>query len=380
MSLKYGKFELPQRITRDEDSSKANSARFVAEPFERGFGHTVGNSLRRIMLTSLEAPSIISLSIEGVSHEYMAIEGIVEDMVNIILNLKGALLRRLPQEEEHHAREPKLLSTTLHITQKDLDANKGQCKVTLGDLIKEGLFEVVNPELPIFTVTKPIKKRIDLRVGIGRGYVSSDRHQIRNKNVDEILIDVLYSPVRLVNYFVENTRVGQDTDYDKLILEVKTDGRVTPQEALSFAAQIAHKHYDVFTQLQSMPLSFDEEEGGGAGDDDELMDKLGLRVDEMVELSVRSVNCLRSANIDTIGELVVNSERKMLEFKNFGKKSLYEIKAKLEEMGLYLGMDLSRYGITAENVKEKLAQYREERDLRQKEETEQESPEDSDEE
>lgn len=360
MTVKYGKFELPNRITLDEQKSTDTFARFVAEPFERGFGHTIGNSMRRMMLSSLEAPAIISLRIEGIPHEYMAIEGIVEDMTNIVLNLKGALLRKLPMDDTSYSREVRFITTVLDISQDDIDEQKGYYNVTLGDIVKEGIYDVINPELHLFTVTKPMKRQVDLRVAFGRGYVPSERHVLRDKSSDEILVDASFSPVRLVNYYVENTRVGQDTDFDRLILEVTTDGRITPSEALSFAAQIGQKHFDVFNQIEEHPISFDQGEGEGNADQDEMMEKLALRIDE-IELSVRSTNCLSGANIDTIAELVSIPERKMLEFKNFGKKSLNEIKAKLEEMNLHLGMDLSRYGINQDNVKERVRQYQEEK-------------------
>ncbi len=360
MSVKYGKFEMPQKILVEEDKDNPNNARIIAEPFERGFGHTIGNSMRRMMLSSLEAPAIISLRIEGIPHEYMAIDGIVEDMTNIILNFKGALLRKLPTDDSPSSRDTRILTNVLEITQEDLDNNKGQYEVTLSDVIKSGIFEVVNPDLHLFTITKPMKRQIDLRIAIGRGYVPSERHMIFDKTSDEILLDAAFSPVRLVNYYVENTRVGQDTDFDRLIFEIVTDGRVTPVEAISFASQIGVKHFDVFTKVKSHALIFDEGIGAGDSDVDEMMEKLCLRIDE-IELSVRSTNCLSGANIDTIAELVSIPERKMLEFRNFGKKSLNEIKAKLHEMGLSLGMDLSRYGISHDNVKDRIKQYNEEK-------------------
>ena len=360
MSVMYGKFEMPQNITLDEDTATATYARFVAEPFERGFGHTVGNSMRRMMLSSLEAPAIISVRIEGIPHEYMSVEGITEDMTNIILNFKGALLRKLPMDDTPYSREPRILTHVLEITREDLDKNKGQYHVKLGDIVQDGMFEVVNPDLHLFTVSKPMRRQIDLRVAIGRGYVPSERHVVRDKTSDEILVDSAFSSVRLVNYYVENTRVGQDTDFDRLIFEVTTDGRITPVEALSFAAQIGVKHFEVFNKIQSHQLAFDEGLGAGDNDQDEMMEKLALRIDE-IELSVRSTNCLSGANIETIAELVSIPERKMLEFRNFGKKSLNEIKAKLTEMGLHLGMGLSRYGITADNAKERIRQHFEEK-------------------
>lgn len=360
MTVKYGKFEIPHKITLDEENENANFARFIAEPFERGFGHTIGNSIRRMMLSSLEAPAIISVRIEGVPHEYMAIEGVIEDVTNIILNFKGALLRKLPTEDGSYSRDTRVLTNIVDITQDDLDKNKGQYKVTLGDIITDPTFTVVNPELHVFTVTKPFKRQVDLKVAIGRGYAPSERHVIHDRTTDEILIDAAFSPVRLVNYFVENTRVGQDTDFDRLIFEVTTDGRITPKEALSYAAQIGVKHFEVFQKIKAYALHFDEGEGDGDTDRDEMMEKLSLRIDE-IELSVRSTNCLSGANIETIAELVSIPERRMLEFRNFGKKSLNEIKAKLTEMGLSLGMDLSKFGITSDNVKERVRQYNEEK-------------------
>lgn len=245
MSVKYGKFEIPESIILEEASAAPTFARFIIEPFERGFGHTLGNSIRRVLLSALEAPAIISLRIEGVPHEYMAIEGVIEDMTNIILNLKGAKLRKQPTDDTSSHQEPRVHTTTLEITQDDLDSNGGQYKVTLGDIIKSGIFEVVNPELHLFTCTKPTKRQVDLRIAIGRGYVPSERHVLRDRASDEILLDAAYSPIPQCAYFVENKRVGQDTDFDRLVLEVYTDGRVTPTEAVSYASQILRRHFEV---------------------------------------------------------------------------------------------------------------------------------------
>ncbi len=360
MAVKYGKYELPKEIVSDEESATPTFARYIAEPLEKGFGYTIGNAMRRMMLSSLEAPAIISVRIEGVPHEYMAVDGIVEDMTNIVLNLKGALLRKLPTHEEPNSRDQRMITTVLEITQEDLDQCKGQYHVKLGDVVKGGIFDVVNPDLHLFTVTKPMKRQVDLRVSFGRGYVPSERHVVRGKTADEILIDAIYSPVRLVNYYVENTRVGQDTDFDRLVLEVTTDGRITPSEALSFATQIALKHFNVFNRVKAMMLVFDEGLKDFDADQDEMLDKLALRIDE-IELSVRSTNCLSGANIETIAELVSIPERKMLEFRNFGKKSLNEIKAKLHDMGLSLGMDVTKYGIDPDNVKDEVKKLHERR-------------------
>lgn len=356
----YDKFEMPLEVKVDEKSATDTYEKFIAEPFERGVGHTVGNALRRMLLTAIESPGIISFFIEGIHHEYMAVEGIVEDVTHIVLNLKGSLLRKVPLDDTPYSRDVKSITRMLEVTADDL-VGKGQKVICLKDLIgpQDG-FDVVNPDHPLFTVTKPMVKRVELKVGFGRGYVSSDRHRIDNRVIDEIVIDTLFSPVRLVNYIIEDTRVGQDTDFDRLILEVTTDGRVTPKEALSFASKLLAKHLSVFETLDEHDIIFQEETLPADTDRNELMQKLSLGINE-IELSVRSTNCLNGANIETIGELVVLPEPKLLQFRNFGKKSLNEIKAKLAEMGLSLGMDLTRFGITQENVKEVIKGHREQK-------------------
>ncbi len=357
MAVKYGKFEMPESIKVDEATRSKTFSRFVVKPFGKGFGHSIGNSLRRIMHTALEAPAVISFRLEGVSHEYTAVEGIIEDMTKIILNLKGALLRYLPDVEE--ATKPFYsLSTILEITPEKLQSGGGQYQVTLKDIIGPSLFELVNPDMPVFTATKEMSRKVDLKVAIGRGYVPADRHVVE-RQIDEIVIDSAFSPVRLVNYYVENTRVGQDTDFDQLIFEITTDGRVTPEEALSFAAQIGIQHFSVFDHIKPCSISFEEGELETNKDRDEIMSKLALKIGE-IELSVRSTNCLQSADINTIGELVTMFEYEMLKFRNFGKKSLTEIKQKLDEMGLHLGMDLAKYGITRDNIKTMIIEYLEE--------------------
>jgi DNA-directed RNA polymerase subunit alpha len=342
----------------DEKSVTPNFARFIAEPFERGFGHTLGNALRRVLLTSIEAPGVVSFFMEGVHHEYMAVDGIIEDVTNIILNLKGALLRKLPLEDVPYARETKVVSKILNITAEDLAA-QGQKIVTLADLISASDFEIINPDHPIFTVTKPMTKRVEIKIATRRGYIPSERHESEHKLAGEIIMDTSFSPVRLVNYYVEDTRVGQDTDFDRLILEVTTDGRITPKEALAFSANILFKHLDVFENIHEQEIVYEENVIRPDTDRDELMQKLLLSINE-IELSVRSTNCLNGANIETIGELVVMPESKLLQFRNFGKKSLNEIKARLSEMKLGLGMDLSRFGISQDNVKDVMKKYAEE--------------------
>jgi DNA-directed RNA polymerase subunit alpha len=359
MTVRYGKFEMPHTIKVEESSRSGTFSKFIVEPFERGYGHTIGNALRRIMLTSLEAPAIVSIRFNGIPHEYTAVEGIVEDMTKIVLNFKGALFKLLPLEDYPHPHQVRALSKQVEISQEQLEENGGEYRVRLQDLVSDSEFEIVNPRHHLFTITKPFNRRVDIKVGIGRGYIPSERHELE-RAVDEIVLDSAFSPVRVVNYYVENTRVGQDTDFDRLVLEVTTDGRVSPEEALTFAAQIGIQHFSVFETLQTHAITFEQGETESNKDRDDLVAKLALKISE-IELSVRSANCLRNANIETIGELVIMPESKMLNFRNFGKKSLTEIKQKLDEMGLHLGMDLGKYGITQDNIKEVIANYIEEK-------------------
>lgn len=348
--MKYEHFALPTEIKVEDDQDKPNECRFVCEPLERGFGHTLGNTLRRVLLTSIESPAILSVDIEGITHEYMAVDGIKEDMTHIILNLKSALLRKLPLTSEKDSKGVKRIEKMLTVTQADLDESDGQYVVTLGNILSESEFEVVNPELYLFSVTRPMDKLVVIKIIIGRGYVPAEKQIVEKKSENEIVIDTPFSPVRQVNYFVENCRVGDRTDMDRLIVELKTDGRITPKEALSFSSKISIHHFNIFEKLHYQAVTFEENKEEEITEKDILLNKLKLRISE-IELSVRSTNCLAQANIDTIAELVIMPEYDMLRFRNFGKKSLNEIKSKLEEMHLHLGMDLSAYGLTKENVK-----------------------------
>lgn len=355
MGIRYGKFKLPEKVSLQ--LTEGNFSRFLIEPFERGHGHTLGNALRRVMLTSLEAPAIVSVKIEGVPHEYMAIEHVVEDMIQVVLNLKGALIRYLQEEEQESFSEPVQLTHVLDVSYEQIQAGGGQHVVTLGEFLGQNVpFEVMNPEMAVFHVTAPITRKISYKVAVGRGYVPSERY-VGEKENEEIVLDAIHSPVRLVNYYVENTRVGQDTDYDRLILEVTTDGRITPAESLSFAHQILALHLNVFSDVLNQTLVFDSDGGREDSDRDVMLSKLSLKIDD-IELSVRSTNCLSGAEIETIAELVIMPEAEMLKFRNFGKKSLTEIKEKLDNMGLHLGMDLSYLGVTRENVRKMMEEYR----------------------
>lgn len=360
MTVVYHPIVMPRGIHVDEISYTPTFARFVVEPFERGYGHTMGNAIRRILLNSIEAPAIIGLRIEGIPHEFMALEGIVEDATNIVLNFKSALLRKLPLREDLGSHEPRMFSTRLEITQEDLDGHGKSIAVTLGRLMQAQGIEIVNPDLLLFTVTLPIAIDIDCRIAIGRGYTTSERHEMEQVLEGEMLLDAAFSPVSMVNYFVQNTRVGQDTDFDRLILEVETDGRISPVEAVSFAAQIAISQFGVFDQLQAPPLTFDEQGGALSRDADELIAKLALRISD-IEFSVRASNCLVGAEIEFVGELVTKPESELLKFRNFGKKSLSEIKAKLTEMGLHLGMDLAAFGLNRDNIRDFVQNHLEEK-------------------
>ncbi|QVE48669.1 DNA-directed RNA polymerase subunit alpha [Chlamydia crocodili] len=361
-NLLYDKFELPESVkmmaVEGSGGSIDKQASFVAEPLERGMGHTLGNALRRALLIGLEAPAIISFSMTGVLHEYMAIDGIVEDVTNIVLNLKGALLKKYPFQDSEDGRCTQLLKSTISVDASDLAACGGQRSVTLADLLQEGGFESVNPDHVIFTVTQPMQIEIALRVAFGRGYSTSERIILEDKGVNEIILDAAFSPVVLVNYFVEDTRVGQDTDFDRLILHVETDGRVSPKEALAFSTQILTKHFSIFEKMDEKKIVFEEAISIEKENKDDILHKLVLGINE-IELSVRSTNCLSNANIETIGELVIMPEPRLLQFRNFGKKSLCEIKNKLKEMKLELGMDLSQFGVGLDNVKEKMKSYAE---------------------
>ncbi|WP_041462193.1 DNA-directed RNA polymerase subunit alpha [Chlamydia caviae] len=361
-NLLYDKFELPESVkmmaVEGSGGSVDKQASFVAEPLERGMGHTLGNALRRALLIGLEAPAIISFSMTGVLHEYMAIEGIVEDVTNIVLNLKGALLKKYPFQDSEDGRCTQLLKSTISVDASDLAACGGQKSITLADLLQEGGFESVNPDHVIFTVTQPMQLEIALRVAFGRGYSTSERIVLEDKGVNEIVLDAAFSPVVLVNYFVEDTRVGQDTDFDRLILHVETDGRVSPKEALAFSTQILTKHFSIFEKMDEKKIVFEEAISIEKENKDDILHKLVLGINE-IELSVRSTNCLSNANIETIGELVIMPEPRLLQFRNFGKKSLCEIKNKLKEMKLELGMDLSQFGVGLDNVKEKMKSYAE---------------------
>ncbi|HKK19132.1 MAG TPA: DNA-directed RNA polymerase subunit alpha [Opitutales bacterium] len=322
MPKRLGKFELPNRLVKVEETATDTFATFQAEPFETGYGHTIGNSLRRVLLSSIEGAAISSIKIDGVQHEFQSVEGIVEDVTDIVLNLKKVLLVSESRE-----------TATLVI-----DVNRDGV-VTAADIQEDNNFKVINPDQVICTLDKKQRFLAELEVRVGRGYCAGEENKKTDQAIGVIAIDSLFSPVRLVKYSVENTRVGQEMDYDKLILEVTTDGRITPDDALKQSAAILKHHLDVFDEVSKDDIEFESESKEISEEQNRLRKLLNMSVNE-IELSVRAANCLNNANITSVGELAMKSEQEMLKYRNFGKKSLNEIKDKLEQLGLSLGMKI----------------------------------------
>jgi DNA-directed RNA polymerase subunit alpha len=312
-------FQKPKRIESDRDSLSDTYGRFIAEPFERGFGVTIGNALRRVLLSSLTGAAVTAVKIQGVYHEFSTIPGVLEDTTEIILNLKELLLRM-------YVDKPKQLV---------LQA-QGPGEVLAQHIVADQDIEILNPDLHIATLNKEATLDITMDVQLGRGYVPAERHAQSIVDPQVIPIDAVFSPIRKVVLQVENTRVGHATDYDRLILEVHTNGSIHPEDAVSQAALVLKDHLQIFVNFREDPVQevpeIDEER-------QRLVENLNRSVDEL-ELSVRSYNCLKNANIKTIGELVQKNEPEMLKTRNFGRKSLNEIKEILTNMGLSLGMNL----------------------------------------
>ena len=320
MPKRLGKFELPSKLTKVEDGATPTYAKFIAEPFEAGYGHTVGNSLRRVLLSSIEGAAISSIKIDGVNHVFQSIDGVVEDVTEIVLNLKKVLI-------VSHKRE------TISLTVKATKAGA----ITAGDIQADANIQIVNPDQVICTLDSKRTFEAEIEIKTGRGYCPGEQNKKEEQPIGVIPIDSLFSPVRLVKYAVENTRVGQITDYDKLILEIWTDGRITPDDALKQAASILNHHLDVFDRVSEEAYEFESQQSEVSEEQNKLRKLLNMSVNE-IELSVRAANCLNNANITTVGELAMKTEQEMLKYRNFGKKSLNEIKEKLEALGLSLGM------------------------------------------
>ena len=321
MPKRLGKFQLPKNLRKDESASSATHARYTAEPFETGFGHTIGNSLRRVLLGSVEGAAISSVRIEGVSHEFQPIEGVVEDVLEIVLNLKKVLLRHGDKRDELKA---------------SIDVNKSGA-VKASDLTLPAGVPLVNPDQLICTLDRKRRFQADLEIRVGRSWASAEENKAAEQVIGVIPIDALFSPVTAVRYSVENSREGQKTDYDRLVLDITTDGRITPDEALKEASAILAKHLEVFNKVEGPEVEFESKAREEADDQNRLRNLLNMSVNE-IELSVRAANCLNNANITTVGALAMKTEQEMLKYRNFGKKSLNEIKQKLEQLGLSLGM------------------------------------------
>jgi len=312
----------PKRLEAEKDSLTSFYGKFVAEPFERGFGTTIGNSLRRILLSSLQGAAIVSVKIEGVLHEFSTIPGVKEDVTEIILNLKEVMIRL-------HGSGPK----TVHLKAK------GEGEIKAKDITADSDVEILNPDHHIVTMSADASLDMEMLIKAGKGYVTAERNKEENQPIGMIPMDAIFSPVRKVNYTVTNARVGQITDYDKLTLEVWTNGSTSPEDAVSIAAKILKDQLSIFIQFEEDEEAFEVEEDAQT---EKLNENLFKSVDEL-ELSVRSANCLKHANIKYIGELVQKTEQEILATKNFGRKSLNEIKEILAEMGLSLGMKLENF-------------------------------------
>lgn len=313
---------MPKGVQLENPEKIPNFGRVTIEPLERGWGHTIGNGLRRIMLSSLQGGAVVSVRIDGASHEYSTLEGVVEDVSDIILNIKQLRLKLIGDTD-----------TTLRLEV----SGKGDVKAS--DIEKNPDVEILNPDLHIATINSDAKLKIEMKVSDGRGYVAAEMNRRDDDVAGSIPIDALFSPITKVNYVVENTRVGQRTDLDKIIMDVWTDGSLSVEDAIGYASKLLYDHLEIFINVEGdlVPVEIkvrDEKT-------EKLRQLLKMRVDEL-ELSVRSNNCLRSANIHTLADLVKNQESDMLKYKNFGRKSLVELNQVIANMGLTFGMDVDK--------------------------------------
>lgn len=314
---------MPKEVVNDQSSATENYSRFIIEPLERGYGVTLGNSLRRVLLSSIQGGAVVSIRITGSLHEFSTIPGVYEDVTNIVLNVKNLIIRM-------HADEMRTLT---------LKANK-KGKLTAGMFTGDPEIEILNADQHICEITDDIEFEMEIDVNSGRGYHVSEMNKRPDAPTNTIYVDSLFSPVTKVSYQVENTRVGQKTDYDRLIMELTTNGAITPEDALSYAAKLLKDHLQLFIHMDEEIMVEEEQE-----EDEEVLrirQLLKTRVDEL-ELSVRSSNCLRAANIQTLSDLVTKTESEMLKYRNFGRKSLNEISTLLEQMDLHFGMDIDKY-------------------------------------
>ncbi|MBQ9405683.1 MAG: DNA-directed RNA polymerase subunit alpha [Desulfovibrio sp.] len=312
----------PDQILRDEETASDTHGKFVCEPLERGYGTTIGNAMRRVLLSSLQGAAFVSVKITGVQHEFTTVHGVLEDITDVILNIKQVRMRMDTDEPQR---------LTLRVDHKGV--------VTAGQIVTNQHVEILNPDQHIATLTEDVVLEMEFEVRMGKGYVPADMHDGLDEEIGLIKLDSSFSPVRKVAYTVEQARVGQMTNFDRLLLEVWTDGSITPEDAIAYSAKIIKDQISVF-------INFDERVSGdaqrGSGDNGELNEHLYKSIDDL-ELSVRATNCLRSANISLVGELVQRTETEMLKTKNFGRKSLDEIKSVLLDMGLDFGMKVDSF-------------------------------------
>jgi DNA-directed RNA polymerase subunit alpha len=336
MRIRWRGLELPTRLERDKLVSTNKYGKFYIEPFERGFGTTIGNSLRRVLLSSLEGSSVTSIKIAGVDHEFTSIKGVMEDVTDIVLNVKSLVVRLTGEG-------PKIMT---------ISANKAGL-IKSGDIAADPAIEVVDKEKVIATLTEDVEFRMEMVVENGRGYVPASERIAQTDRFDQelgrIILDASYSPVTRVRYSTENTRVGQRTNYDKLILEVWTNGTISPDMAVVEAGKILRKYMNPFVQYseigeETVADEIIEESAEQEEIDEELASKLSTPISEL-ELSVRASNCLESVKMETVGQLVKMSEADLLKIRSFGKTSLREVKRKLADMGLSLGMSVTGVGI-----------------------------------
>ncbi|MBI5685694.1 MAG: DNA-directed RNA polymerase subunit alpha [Verrucomicrobia bacterium] len=323
MPVRLGRFEMPKRLTKDEATATPTYARYIAEPFEGGYGHTIGNSIRRVLLSSLEGAALTTVKFDEslrAHHEFATMAGVVEDATDIILNLRKILFKS-------QSKEPRQLL---------LLANK-EGAVTAADIKTDNTIEIINPDVHICTLDKKMKFEAELTVEVARGFRPAEKNKRPDMPIGIIPLDSIFSPVRRVRYSVENTRLGQRTDYDKLILEIWTDGRMTPDDALMQSSHILRHHLDPFCEYGKEPVEFEAAQEKVSDENARLRKLLNMSVNE-IELSVRAANCLNNANITSVGQLAMKTEAEMLKYRNFGKKSLNEIKDKLSGLGLQLGM------------------------------------------
>ncbi|MEK6636177.1 MAG: DNA-directed RNA polymerase subunit alpha [Planctomycetota bacterium] len=326
MRIRWRGLELPVRVDVEKETLTDKYGKFIAAPFERGFGHTIGNSLRRILLSSLEGSAVVSVKINNITHEFTHIPGVVEDVTDIMLNIKSLVVKP-------HTDQPKIIK---------IEANK-KGEVRASDIITDGNVEIINGDLHIATLSEDTNFKVEMEVRKGRGYVTAEENEPEEQEVGLIAVDSLFSPVRNVCYKIEETRVGRRTNYDRLIMEIWTNGVVSSEMALVEAAKILRKHlnpfvqyFDIGRELQQIEKRMGIESVPQISEE-ELNKKLAMPISEL-DLSVRASNCLETADIKTVGALVAKTEEQLLEIKNFGKTTLKEVKNKLTQLNLTIGM------------------------------------------